>query len=372
MKINALKINNNVSIVLGTKHYHFTDEKAEIVFELAMEYKKNPCEESLEALQNEISMMNKLIHQGIIIEDSYGNFYLKDHEEIPLPEKLAENIIDYAKKGYPLEALINFWKLCMINPNQKAISTFYEFIDKHGITITDKGYAVLYKSVSGKEFANDQLVEFISYSFIHAIKDEEDPKKIYVISKDMGDYIDYDITNSEDDYDEQYSIVGNLAELHSNLEELIEKSNVHYSPHYKGGNYGNKIQLGIPVVMPRSECDPDEHGYCSLGLHVGARSYVRVFNSEPTKIILACLVNPMNIVAVPSAYPDKIECCEYYPYAVLSIGMEEWEEIDSPYFETDYCNYETKQVTENLSNFTRSNEIFEPEQMERLIDVYAR
>lgn len=383
MKINALKNNNNVTLILGTNHYQFTGEKADKVFDLAMKYHKNKTEENLQKLQEMIAKINIVVHAGLVEEDGAGNYYLKGYREIAMPDTLAEQIIEYAKKDYPVEALVNFWKLCMANPNKQARDDFFAYVKRFGITITDEGYAILYKSVARKEESDDELVNFISTEYTKIKRWKKAPSKYAVVDLDSGFELVDCYGNETPDPDEVAGSIGDLQTLHDNIDDVIAETDAHYEPHHRGGDYGNKIQLGEPVTMPRHKCDPNIRASCSYGLHVGARQYVKTFGSG-NKLVLAVLVNPMNIVALPKYDHSKIRTCEYYPYAVMAIGRDHWEEIEGGYFEEDYCNYEKEHIDELISNLTLENdqdegsdldidkEQEEPTQEEkRLLDIYA-
>jgi hypothetical protein len=143
-------------------------------------------------------------------------------------------------------------------------------------------------------------------------------------------------------------------ETHGTLQELYEgvssSLNSPYRPHHKGGDYGNQVSLGKWVRMPREECDSDPSEACSRGLHVGSYEYVdgfSRFNSE----ILATIVSPRDIVALPDYDHSKIRTCKYYPYAVMERDTEDgsWEEIDSVHLSEDFVEDEAnlqKQLNE--------------------------
>lgn len=374
MRINALKNNNNISLVLGTRHYQFTGEKADKVFDLAMQYHKEKTEENLIALENEIAKINTIIHAGIVEEDGRGNYYLKGYRDVQMPEALALQIIEYAENDYPIDALVNFWKLCMANPNTQARDDFFDYVKEYGVTITDSGYAMLYKSVAREHEVDDELVNFVSGQY-HKIKRwKKAPSKYVVIENDEGAYELISLYDEE----EPENHLGDLQALHDDLDQLIEDTDAHYTPHHTGGDYGNKIQIGVPVTMPREECDPDINRGCSVGLHVGHRSYVKNFNFGNKKLILACLVNPMNVVALPTHDNSKMRTCEYYPYAVIAVGDEEWQEEESSYFEEDYCDYESEHIDEILANMTTHPQMETPEEeivesnKKRLVDFYNK
>lgn len=66
-----------------------------------------------------------------------------------------------------------------------------------------------------------------------------------------------------------FTLNGNLAELHENIGD-IDDGTVFTDKHTKTMN----IQLGVPVLMDRNECNNNPHEECSYGLHVGATKYV--------------------------------------------------------------------------------------------------
>lgn len=68
--------------------------------------------------------------------------------------------------------------------------------------------------------------------------------------------------------------------------------------------------IGNMVQMPRDKVNPDRNQTCSFGLHVGAPDYVRQFYSS--SIIIECIVNPKDVVSVPTDYKNtKMRVCSY-------------------------------------------------------------
>lgn len=68
--------------------------------------------------------------------------------------------------------------------------------------------------------------------------------------------------------------------------------------------------IGAHVTMKREDVDPDRNQTCSTGLHVGAPDYVRQHYSDD--IIVECLVNPKDVVTVPTDYKNtKMRVCAY-------------------------------------------------------------
>ena len=80
-------------------------------------------------------------------------------------------------------------------------------------------------------------------------------------------------------------------------------------------SHTTRIQIGKMVTLPREECDCDSSVECSRGLHIGGTSWLQQHYFGGTG--LCCLVNPVDVVAVPwcSADYGKIRTCAYLPIA---------------------------------------------------------
>jgi hypothetical protein len=74
------------------------------------------------------------------------------------------------------------------------------------------------------------------------------------------------------------------------------------------GSVDNSI--GTEVYMARKHVDENPEETCSHGLHVGAPDYVR--RHYKNSIIVVCVVNPRDVVAVPTDYNNtKMRVCRY-------------------------------------------------------------
>ena len=109
----------------------------------------------------------------------------------------------------------------------------------------------------------------------------------------------------------------------------------------QGGQYGMSINLGEPQPMPREECDPSINQSCSKGLHVGSYDYVSSFGSKRDRI-LACIVSPRDIVALPKRDNSKLRTCLYVPYAIMERDEDgNWEEIQETEVDFEYMDEES-------------------------------
>lgn len=80
------------------------------------------------------------------------------------------------------------------------------------------------------------------------------------------------------------------------------------------------IRIGHVTSLPLAQCDLDNDRECSRGLHIGGTSWLR-YNYFGDRG-LVCLVNPMDVVAVPWANAEygKIRTCAYMPIAIAEYG----------------------------------------------------
>lgn len=75
------------------------------------------------------------------------------------------------------------------------------------------------------------------------------------------------------------------------------------------GRFDNSI--GKVVKMPRTHVIEDENRTCEAGLHVCARSYIRVFGSGNDRLVVV-KVHPRDVVSIPVDYNNaKMRTCQY-------------------------------------------------------------
>lgn len=341
------KDNSEVTIFFKGTHYRKTrdqvgEEGIEQLFNAANDYRTTGSMAALEALEAMLNPKGTLIRKlfnGQFYTD--GNNVFFQGSDVPVPQFLTATMKEYEKEGWDLQPLTNFWVLALLNPNPKARDSFFNYCQNHGVVITDFGYAVMYKAVTHKEKVEDNkdLARVIGEGISNAKKKKKGAGKYTVFHNTIEDTYR---TSESSHKNEGEAIIGNLKELHDNLEEITKGKMVTvYTDKHTGKM---DIHLGIPVKMPRSMCDSNISVECSRGLHVGSYSYVRRFGGSGDTIF-TCLVNPMNVVAVPVHDKSKIRVCEYLPRAIMVGGeSKQWEELSSPYYEDDYLAYELKEL----------------------------
>lgn len=76
------------------------------------------------------------------------------------------------------------------------------------------------------------------------------------------------------------------------------------------GTFNNSV--GATCEMPRNTVNEDSAQTCSAGLHVCSYSYLPNFGSAPNNRIVACKVNPADVVSIPTDYNlSKMRVCKY-------------------------------------------------------------
>ena len=218
---------------------------------------------------------------------------------------------------------------------------------------------IVYKTVDYMNMVTQDVASFVSNAYLKVRKDWGTSAKKYVVFKqfsktDLEDTENFELSltkkvtfNKWDVAEKRVELVGSLDELQANLDELIDgdASSVFTDLH----THSMEIRLGETVHMTRSECDSDPRASCSHGLHVGATSYVESFaNSE--SVVLVCLVNPMNVVAVPNHDNSKIRVTEYFPFALANFEDRKIDIIEQSYFEYDYVNIEKGELEKILAS----------------------
>jgi len=301
---------NDVTVIIDGKHKRIRKDSpdAELVIALVKQY--NSCN-ILTEREDIVTKIEELCNPAKKIEfNSDGRFefdgnsamYLKGTSD-PIPEFLAKKLLEYIDKGLNVEALVNFWKSTLLNPDKGVRQQLFGFLEHNGHPITDKGYFLAYKAVKvARKYDAETGEEVVS--------------------------IRYDENTGE------------------RIEETLNQS-MTFKP-YHSGAHGMTVKVGEPITMPREECDSDPEVTCSAGLHVGSMEYVHDFGYS-SGVILEVLVSPRNVVAVPTDYNNtKMRTCEYYPIAITN------GENDAIYLESDYASFDHATMEDDIVNYEES------------------
>lgn len=361
MNIQGMKIGNTVNFSINGKLRKQTfsnPEEATELFNAILVAKNNPTDENVKMIETLYSMNMRVALYAGLEADENGNVFLKGFNT-PIPNTLIKVFKEYHENNYPMDALKNFWKLLMLQPDERVREKLFDFIEAHDFSITDNGYMITYKAVYVKENKNNnKLLEFIKEQHYKVKHNWKTNPSRYVVLNEKGTF-EFQITKEEtyNGWNEnklsKYSLLGNLNTMYNATEYHIENT-IYTDMHTKSMN----IEIGKPVYMDRKDCDSNPEIDCSYGLHVGATSYVEKFANHNSKILI-CLVNPANVVAVPNYNHSKMRVSEYYPIGVANYSNKKIEIIEQPYFENDYTTYEEKELKEMLNKVKQNQKPFE-------------
>ncbi|MBN1183457.1 MAG: hypothetical protein JXB49_14285 [Bacteroidales bacterium] len=360
--INAIKNGNVVNISIDGKLQKKncgSPKEADELYRIVLKAKADPNDANLKAIRCYLNEKLRIaLVAGLETDVENNEVYLAGFNT-PLPMTLVDVIKEYHENGYPMDAIINFWKLLMINPDVRVRKSLFDFITTHDFVLTDKGYMVVYKAVyrkdESKEKKTNRLSEFITNQWLHVKKDWKCAPNKYVVFQYLNEIDKYGITktetaNSWNEVEKNVSILGKLGDMYDNiLTDEVEAADdvpVYTDMHTRKMS----IVLGKPVVMERKECDSDPAVDCSYGLHCGATAYVERFGNNGRSIILACLVNPANVVAVPNYDHSKMRVSEYFPFAYATYENDKIDIIEQKYFESDYCTHEAEELEKMVAN----------------------
>jgi hypothetical protein len=340
--IQAIKVGNVVNISIDGKLHKKncgTPKEADELFRLVLTAKENPSEANLKAIRLYLNERTRIaLMAGLEADNESGEVFLAGFST-PIPDDLVAVIKEYHENGYPLDAIVNFWKLLMINPDKRVRTDLFDFIRTHDFVLTDTGYMVVYKAVAYKQKQQNDLAEFVTNQYLFVRKEWKcSPNKYMVYKNCAGDY-GISKTETVENWnleEKEVEILGNLGGMFRNLDNLIEGNDTVYTDKH---TKKMSIRLGVPATKERKECDADYRNECSNGLHVGATKYVETFG-DSSDAVLVCLVNPANVVAVPEHDHSKMRVCEYFPIALATYDGKKIDIIEQSYFESDYKTYE--------------------------------
>lgn len=355
--IQAIKIGNIVNISINGKLYKKNCgslEEADELFKLVLEGKSNPSDDAIKKIRIALNEKLRIAYlTGLETDVNTGKAYLAGFNT-PIPKTLLDVIEEYHENNYPMDAIINFWKLLMINPDKRVRTSLFNFISAHDFVLTDKGYMLVYKAVYVKEVEKRKLSAFEQFVIDNWNKVRKEWKcgankyAVYKVNK-TGEFSlsRYTTVQKWDEKKKGIEVIGKLGDLYSALiiEENKEETETVYTDMY---SKTMSIVVGEPIKMPRNKCNGDPAVECSYGLHVGATKYVENWGNG-SSTILACLVNPANVVAVPDHDKTKMRVTEYFPFAIANYGNGKIDIIEQKYFEDDYGTYEVDELEAQLT-----------------------
>lgn len=250
----------------------------------------------------------KKVEESKILTLRGQSVYMLGVSELSIPEDFVSKIIEAEERGDEVELrkFKNFWTLVSLNPDSRVRNNLFWFIRKWDMQITESGLLIAYRNADIKEeakYTTDQVKAVINAYY----------KEKYI--------------NHNDPYQEVFFIGERKVNLGEVYDEIVNGGG---SPVYTDQySHSTEIRLGHPVSIPREECDADQEHSCSRGLHTGAKGWLK--QNYYGKVGLMVLVNPANVVAVPTrdSY-GKMRTCEYFPIAIVDFD-ESGDIIESSY-----------------------------------------
>lgn len=213
---------------------------------------------------------------------------------LSLPFDFVTKILSIEKSGdkHELQKYINFWRLISLNPDSRVRDNIFWFIRRWNMQISQAGFIICYRNVDIKncgKFTDEQIEALIESYYLNKYLHKIDPASL---ASPLEGYT-------------------SLEEAYNKVVNEQQNSTV-YTDHY---THSFNIQIGKPVTMDRLKCNSNQEISCSNGLHVGAKGWLR--NNYYGEVTLQVLVNPANIVAVPTIDQyGKMRTCEYLPTGI--------------------------------------------------------
>lgn len=353
--INAIKVGKIINIWLNgklRKKVCDSNDSANELFKLILSVKENPTDKGVSSVLCWLNEKTRTAMQcGLEVDPDTAQVFLAGFNT-PVPQTLVDVIKEYHDNDFPMEAILNFWKLLMINPDHKVRDSLFDFINTHDFVLTDSGYMIVYKAVSVREKIKDnELEKFIIASHEKVTVKWGTSAKRYVVYLDLTTHV-YRITKTAttDKWDlktKEVDVLGNLANMFKDIENVtkLEEQKYPYTDKY---SKKMKIRIGEPVKQERRLCDGDSTNECSNGLHVGATKYVEKFGAwyGGESRVLVCYVNPAHVVAVPKYDNSKMRVSEYFPFSEINYDEknQKIEILEQAYFESDYSHYEKEEL----------------------------
>jgi hypothetical protein len=415
--LNAIKIGNIINLSVNgilEKKICASSEEAKSIFAMILKTKADPTDLNVKNLYLFLNnKVREVIVAGFECDLIDGNIYLEGFNT-PVPNAILDVVKDYHENEFPYDVIVSFWKLLMINPDEKVRKSLFDFISKFNLVLTNHGYFLAYKAVKlyvdpkpvaeAKKIAakaeadrltTDQAqldlsiaanqsnslteLEKLVVSEFNKVKNvwKCAPKNYTVYTTDVDGKFHATETKTIDKWDlsaKKVTKVGCLKRLFEDIPvqinvpvaapvvveaieapvEVVEPTIIYTDK--RTGTF--QIILGQPVHMDRKKCDGDPNQDCSYGLHVGSTQYVEIF-AGATDTVLLCLVNPAHVVAVPTSDSSKMRVSEYFPISVISRTGTKINAIEPSFFESDYIEYEKAELNDMVAKILKEQKPIE-------------
>lgn len=339
-------------------------------FTPTLTYEEQQAKAKQETLENEAKEQQSLLEWMDNIRDLGDEhfeviglkLYMKNIN-ITVPEFLAVEFAKRRENQEDLSAMMNFWRLCALNPDPRCREDLYKFLIQNSMTVTPMGYFVAYRNANVLNTGNQDLNDFVAAQWLKVKTAKKGPKNYIVVwNNEEGIYklihqgnwetiknSTYTTVEQDGEFEEEstetytlYTLTGNLQELYVDFVNLNAEDKTVYTDAHSGTT---RIVIGETVSLPREQADANPDISCSRGLHVGASTWLS--KGYFGGVGLVVLINPMQVVSVPHSDAGKLRCLEYLP-----VGLAEYDEdgkiipISTTTFEYDYAAHTQEQLEE--------------------------
>jgi hypothetical protein len=124
---------------------------------------------------SDAALLNAVDPSLKITNDKSGLYAVKNGEVFvrneKLPTSLGNRILDFANSGLPFVPLLRFWDNCKMNPDPRAQTDLYKFLEHNGHPITSDGCFIGYRNVKRivDENGNEKFVDWQTGTFDNSI-----------------------------------------------------------------------------------------------------------------------------------------------------------------------------------------------------------
>lgn len=263
----------------------------------------------------------------LLVVNKEGDLAMKGCETISMTDLLVSRIEEFVTKQQEIKSLLNFWSLCLLNPNEVARTKLFDYLQNNGLTITPSGYFVTFRMVKTTDNPNEFKPARTGYGGKELIYV---PGTVCSIPREECNE-DGSRDCSKGLHTGTPKFIGIVANKKHDLEE--GKGTV-------GDGYGYTITT--------KKDTPQSYG---AGYDRPTTESKQKFDNSFGNQAILCLINPAHVVSIPDSDTRKMRSCEFY-FAKLTTAEEVIDMVEKDYllYDGDYNNFELKQLQELLKN----------------------
>lgn len=301
------------------------EREEEIGSKVAVNTKKAATKKVLEKVKKATSKKDSKIKNedaDLLIVGKNGGMVMKGFETVEMPPLLVQRIEEFLNAEQSIKALLNFWMLCLLNPNEVARTKLFDYLSHHNLTITPSGYIVTFrmvKTTSEKDVYTDNHTKTCKYKI----------GEVFAIPREQCD----------EDGSRDCS-----RGLHTGSPKfigIVSDKKVEYKEGESVG-YG----YGVKYVTTKAQ----NSGSYGTGYDRPKDKEEKFDNSFGNQAVM-CYVNPAHVVSVPDSDTRKMRSCELY-FAKLVTPEEVIDMVEKDYllYDDNYNKIEFEQLKELLKD----------------------